>query len=186
VLAAQPLAQRIAPDERAELRHELGMPATLEIGVDARLDGGKPELLERRRFAGREGGVDVGERRAAEEPVRLAEHARALGEVGDRACVGDRGAEPVEVELARLDAEQVSGRAGDEPVAEHLAQTRDLVLKRCVRVPGRRLPQLLDEPVRGHHTIRVQEQVREQGTLARPAERERSAVLADGLDRTEK
>src|ERR671937_194676 len=60
----------------------------------------------------------------------------------------EEAAEPVEVELPRLDAEKVAGRLSDEAVAELTPTAKDVVLKRA---EGRRRwiasPDKVDEPL---------------------------------------
>src|SRR5207244_5216802 len=73
-LAARPLAQRVVPDERFELREDLRVPAELELGVEALLERDEPQFLQARdRGLGERLVGEVGKGRTAPEPERLAE-----------------------------------------------------------------------------------------------------------------
>jgi hypothetical protein len=62
-LGLQPLAQRVARDERLELAEHLAMAARRQVAVDRALDRGQVQLLEAADLAGREGLLcDIGER----------------------------------------------------------------------------------------------------------------------------
>jgi hypothetical protein len=177
-LLAQSLAQRVGTDERLQLGDERRVPAVLELGVDPGLDRGQAELFDPLDLAAGEVVVgDLVERRAAPERERLRQRLRTP--------VVDRALETVGVELARLDAEQVAGLAGDEPVAELLAQERDRVAD---DLRGRRrrraLPQLVDDSLRREHVVAVQEQERDERELPAAAQLENAAVVGD-LQRAE-
>ena len=99
------------------------------------------------------------------------------------APVVDELLEVLEVELARLDAQQVTGRPRGEARlvvrrrGEHLAQPRDVVAQRVVGgVDALLREQLGDQPVARDDAVRAQQQQREQRALLRPAERKRRAV----------
>ena len=85
--------------------------------------------------------------RASSAVAKLAGTARSRG--SSLRLVAASACEAVEVELARVDAEHVSGRLGDDPVGpEQLAQLRDEVLERRRRRPRRLLaPERVDQPV---------------------------------------
>src|SRR5262249_28789713 len=72
-LAAQPLAQRIALDQRLELRDEPGVHPERELRLDARLERRQAELCEPCCFGARKRLVDVRERGTAPECERLSE-----------------------------------------------------------------------------------------------------------------
>ncbi len=91
----------------------------------------------------------------------------------------DESVEPSQVELLRIDAQDVAG--GPQPDrlrAERLSQARDVVLERG----GRRLrrpftPQHVDQPVAGDRLVRVEEEIREERARQSPLQRDRPAVL---------
>ena len=131
-LPAQALVEGVLLDEELELGDEVGVAPELELGVDQLLARREAELLEPRDLECRERLVgDVGERRAAPEPERLAEAPGALGDVGGRARLGAEPLEAAEVDLVGRDVEHVPGVPGDEHVRpQRLAQERDVVLER--------------------------------------------------------
>ena len=76
---AGPLAQRVLPDERLELRDDVGGAPELDVGREPLLDRGQPELVEAPGLALRplvEG--ELGERRAAPEVESVQEDAATL------------------------------------------------------------------------------------------------------------
>ena len=127
-------------DERLELGDHLRVPAELELGVDPPLERLQAELVEvhSRRGDGLAG--KVGERRSAPQRERVAQERVGLARVGGARLV-DELAETVEVELVRLDAQQVSRRPGHYPVAELAPQSHDVVLERRERGRRRSSPQ---------------------------------------------
>ena len=76
---AGPLAQRVLPDERLELRDDVGRPPELDVGGDPLLARGQPQLVEapglglRPLFES-----ELGERRAAPEVERAQEEGTTL------------------------------------------------------------------------------------------------------------
>ena len=90
--------------------------------------------------------------------------------------------EPLQVERARLDPEQVPGRPRlEHALVEQLAQLRDLNLHRLDRGRRRPLaPELVHEPRCRHQLVRAQEQHGEHRPLLRPAQRQLTAFAADG------
>jgi len=102
-LPAEPLAQRVIPDQRFELGNDFGMAAERQVGVDAELEGRQTNLLESRDRRLRERLVgQIRQRRTAPERERFAQvRGRPL-----RLATGKR--------LRRL------GRALLEPVQVHL------------------------------------------------------------------
>ena len=81
---ARPLPPRVRGDERLQLGDQVGARAGGEVGLDPLLERGDPELLEPERLGAGERLVgEVAERRAADEPERLAQQlGSALGPVG--------------------------------------------------------------------------------------------------------
>ena len=167
-----------------QLGHELGLTADGEVGVDALLQRGEAELVQVR--GGGVGGLalEVGQGRAAPEGERLAE------ELGRRlrlraARLGDESAEAVEVELARLYAEQVAGRAALDSVAQGGAQPRHLVLERAGCGSGRPLaPHAVHETAGGHGPVLRQQQQRRQRAPLGAAKGQHALAVAY-LQRTE-
>jgi hypothetical protein len=103
-LAAQAFAKHVLGDERLELRHQLVMAAERQVGVDAILERGQPELLQpgdlalRERFA-----VKIGQRLSAPERERVAQARRPLDGIVAGPRLGDQRLEPGQVDLARRD-----------------------------------------------------------------------------------
>ena len=121
-LPAQPLSERVLADEILELADELGVAPDREVGVDAGLDGGEPQPVQAgdvrlgERLVG-----EVGQRLAAPQRQGVAQHLGRVAGVGGPRCLQEI-AEARDVELARLDVEDVAGRTRREPVrAEVLA-----------------------------------------------------------------
>jgi hypothetical protein len=89
--------------------------------------------------------------------------------------------EPFDVELARLDAQQVRVAACLEPLgAEELAQAMDVDLKRVSRRRGWIVaPERFDQAVTSDGLVRVQKQEREERPLLRSAAAESCAAARD-------
>ena len=141
-LRAEPLPQRVACDERAQLRDQLGVAAEREVGVDAQLERLEPLLLER--LDGRDGELlvgEVGERAApplAERcPQRLGGLARAAGREVVAALRAQR-LEARDVGAPRGRAHAVAGGDGLDDVVrlEQPAQARDVLLQRGAASAG--------------------------------------------------
>ena len=97
-------------DQALELADQLRVAAQLEIGFEAILDRDQPQLFETSyRWHGPQLVTELGQRRPAPERQRLLEivPAAARGEL----------LEAAEVELARLDPDEVAAGAGNDPVA---------------------------------------------------------------------
>ena len=113
-LRQQALAQGVLRDECLELRHELGVLPEREVGVDPSLDRQQVQVLQAhdRRLRERlEGEIRKG--RPAPEPERLAQQPGGCGGI----CRGSLLEEPLEaadVELLRVDPDDVAGRNGSE------------------------------------------------------------------------
>ena len=130
----------MARDQRGELRNKLPVQATLEVRLEPVLERGETQLLECRRVGCCEGSVESAERLAAPERVRLAKERRAMPRRGRRSRLGQERAEPVEVELAGLNAEHVAPPRGLDRLAELLPEPRYL------RAHGRYSPSRRDGP----------------------------------------
>ena len=89
--------------------------------------------------------------------------------------------EHIQIQLARLDAQQVPRRPGQHPgpaaAGDNLAQPGDLHPQHPLRRPGGLVAeQLLNQLVAGDHPVGVTQQQRQQRPLPRPAHRhQRSA-----------
>jgi hypothetical protein len=98
--------------------------------------------------------------------------------------------ERVQVQFTVLDAEQVPGRAGEQPrlgvtVGERLAQPGDLNVQHRFGRTGQLIAeQFVDQLVAGDDAVGVAQQHCEQGTLLRPADPHRNAAGPD-LERPE-
>ena len=175
-LHAQRLMERVLAHEQLELSDELRVAAEREILVDPGLEAREPQLGQPPDLAGREALVgEVRKRRPPPERERLRRLAR-LGEPD----------EPGDVELTVADAEAVTGRCRLETApADHLPELRDVHLQRLERGVGRLLvPERLDEAVRGHDVVGVEQERSQERPLLLPAEVEGPAVL-DNLERSQ-
>ena len=166
-------------DQRLELSDQLAVAATREVGLDPLLERDEPQLLEPRDLRLGERLVrQVAQRGTAPERERPAQLVRrGLRLVGPR--LAEQALEAVQIELPGIDAEEVAGRARDEPaLAQLLAEPGHVDLDR-LRRGGRRAtgPQRVDQPVARHGLVRAQQQDREQATLSTAAEREHGLVL---------
>ena len=167
-LPAQPLAGRVLGGERLELGHQRAVTAELEVGLDPILERGEPELVQPRDLGLRERLVaDVLVRRPAPQLERLAEgRRRRLGRL--RAPASREALEPLEVELAGLQAQAIAGPFGHDPVrSQPPAQRVHLDLERVRRARRRALaPQRVDQPVaRGDLAARDQQAGQERDLL---------------------
>ena len=131
----------------------------------------------RRRICRERLGREIGERRSAPERERAPKGLRRrLGRAVELATAAlDERAEALEVELLGRDLEGVAGRSRDEHGVrlESLAKSRNVLLKRGLRVRGRALaPELVDEAIARDGLAAVEKEDREDASLSRPAERE--------------
>ncbi len=175
-------------DECLELGHELGVLPEREVGVDPSLDRQQVQILQAhdRRLRERLEG-EIREGRPAPEPESLAQQPGSGGGIGGGGLLEET-LEASDVELLRVDPDDVAGRDGREERragAERLAQPRDARLqRRSALVWSLPRPELLDQPVGGDDLVRMEEQEREQATLPRAGQRERDAVV-ENLQRAE-
>ena len=193
---AQPLPQRVGSGQLLQLADQLAVPAEGQVGVDPVLQGGQPLLLQPDDVPARERlGGEVGEGRSAPQLQRLAQQPGRQGVLAGGQAPAPLGGQPleaVEVQLARVDPEQVAGRPRQQQVgapaaagAQRLAQPRHVHPQRALRVARRAgPPEVLDQPVGRHHAARVQQQVGQERPLPDPAERQRPVVPHD-LERSE-
>jgi hypothetical protein len=181
-LPERALAERVLSHERLQLGHEGTVAPERQLGVDPLLDGEQPPLLEPFGLASGEPQVcEVGERGSAPERERGSQRSlRGLGVAARERLVPlfEQPLEPVRVKLAGVHLQDVSRRAAREaPVAEQLAQARDVVVQRVV--DGRRrplAPQAVDHPVARHHLVGPQHEHGQQRALLGSAQRELAAV----------
>ena len=184
-LAAKPFPQRLLDEESLDLPDELGITAEHEVGVDAVLERGEPQLLEAPALCGGELVVcEVDQRRAPPQRERLAQKASGLGGVLGLGRRREERLEATRVDLRGIDLELVARRASQKPVtAEQLAQTRDVELHHRRGGRWRPLaPERVDQLVGRDGLVRPQEQRRQQGALLTAAERDRLTAL-DGFER---
>ena len=102
----EPLAERMLGHEPFELGHELGAEAAREVGLHPVLERRDAPILQ---VAGRSGSEWLGQHVRQRRPVPQRERVARLS------C-GAQLLEALEVKLARLDPDRVSGRAPHEPV----------------------------------------------------------------------
>ena len=105
-----------------------------------------------------------------------------------RSTVAEELLEPIQIDLIRVEPDEVAGTLSDEDLArraEQLAQLRHVDLD---RVRGRRrrvfTPELVDQAVGRDDLIRVEDQDHKQRSRLRAAELERPPV-GDNLERSE-
>jgi hypothetical protein len=124
----------------------------------------------------------VGERLSPKQRERLAEQPGGLARLADARLV-DECAETVDVELTRLDAEQIAGPPSDEAVAELAPKAEDVVLQRAGR-RGRRIvaPDQVDELRRWDDSVRVEQQRCDDRAALQAAERQ-DALAVEDFDR---
>ena len=140
--AGEALAQRVITHEPFELADDLCVPAEREVGLQPQLERGQAQLLQPPDLVARERLVlELRKRRPAPEPEGFAQ--QLAGRCGvtlpeSFASPTQQSLEPLQVERARLDPQQVPSRPRLERTRiEQLAQLRDLNLHRLDR-GGRR------------------------------------------------
>jgi hypothetical protein len=191
-LRAEPLSARLLTNETFELDDEVVVTSARKVRIDSLLDRGETQLFEVRNLALRKRLVrEVGKRRTAPERERLAEelrrrHGVAFGARTSGLC--QPALEPSDIELVRLDPEEVARRPGLEyairAVADHarlerLSQPRHEHADDVGRGLGRNVaPQRIDESVARDDLVRVQQEDREQCALLPPAQRDGTTALA--------
>ncbi len=158
-------------DERLEVADQLGARTGDELGLDPFFDGCDAELVEAHRLRPRERLVgEIRERRPADEreclPQQLGGALRSVR--GTR--LAQQALESRRVDLLRVEPEEVAARVRlDRVLAEHLAQLRDVHLKRGARGRGRcRAPDRLCELLGREHAVRPEQERREQPPLPGP------------------
>ena len=174
-VAAQALPERLLCHEPLELGHELGAPTAHEFRLDARLHCPKPKLVKPPRLnAGQRLVEQVDPRRPTPQRERLAQRRPSSGVIARLGCpIGgpDQLLEPIDVELARLDREQVAAGLAEQPArAELLSQPVDVGIERFGDAWRRVLsPQRLDQFTSRNDLVCVQQQHRQQRPLLAPS-----------------
>ena len=190
-LRARVLAQRLAGDHGLELRHQLATAAERKLGVEALLDRRQPQLLE---APGRLGRKALARKILESGPPPERERSLQGVRRGTGVAAGHRPArvrlqalEAREVELLGRDRDQVARLAGHDhglPAAaslwvERLAKLGDVALKRRGGRGWRRFaPQLVDQPVGGHHLARLEQELGEHAALPATSQCDRTAPVA--------
>ena len=168
-------------DELFQLADQVAGGAELEVGIDPLLERRESCLLEAADLvAGKRLEREVLEGRPPPERQRGAELLGPLARLG-APCLGGQPLEARQVELLRVDPQDVSGRLGDDQLrTDRLSQPRDVVLQRGAGgLRWGRPPDLVDQPVGRDDLVRVQQQVREQGAQPLSVQRDSAAVLDD-------
>jgi hypothetical protein len=175
-LATKTLAERMLRGEPLEFAHHLGMALPLEVGLESFLEAVEPQLLESCDLVlGEAVEGDVGEGSPTPQAERRSERACCGIGVSGRTGfppLGEQARGPFGIELSCVHLEDVAPWTGVEavPRTKRTPHARDVCLERFRR--SRRGPagvQILDDPVGGHDLVAVQDQNREQRTLARTA-----------------
>src|SRR4051794_33508549 len=100
--------------EALELSDRLAVATERQVGLDPVLEGGEAKLLEASELGLQRGlEPEVVEGRPAPERQRLRQLLGGGGRVACRSGLADELAEAVEVELAGLDVQLITRRAGD-------------------------------------------------------------------------
>ena len=156
-LLSRPLTKRMLGDDGLELAHQLGVPSGGEVAVDSLLEAAEVQLVETGDLGLRKIRVgELRERRAAPERECLA-----------RLPVFQVSLEPREVELVRVNSDQVAGRLREQALGvEHLPQLRDVDLERLLRRFGWLvLPECVGEALGGDDLVRMQEEHCQEGAV---------------------
>src|SRR5437868_6823874 len=156
------------PRQRLELADECPMPPAGQVSINSVLEAVEAKLLQTTDFGLRKTVVgEVSEWRPPPERERLLQPPLGL-----------QTQEAGEVELIRLDTQQVPGRLRlNALLAEELPQLRDVDLQRFLRRRGRLLlPKRVDQTVAGHDAVRLQQEECQQRALLLPTKIERQPV----------
>jgi hypothetical protein len=189
-LGPQALAQRVLRHQQLELRHQLEVASERQVGLDPGLERRQAKLLEPRDVELRERVErELGQRRAAPQRQRPAQRlARPPGLAGGQRLASLLG-EPVEhlgVERAGRQGQDVPRRdRGDGVVPERLSELRDVALQHGGHRRRRvRSPEGVDQPVARDRRVPLQQEQRQERTLATPPDDERLLTHA-GLERAQ-
>jgi hypothetical protein len=181
-LAAETLAERLARHQLLQLGDHRSVPAEREIGVDPLLCRRKARLLEPRagvpsellRLELREGGP-------APELERLSQRSRGLLRLAGielLRALADEELETIEVELAVLDADRITGCLRQHSIrADRLAELRHVHLERLRSSLRRRVtPEVVDQPPGGDDAVSIQQQNGEERARFPGRKRERTSL----------
>ena len=176
-----PFAQRLPRDERRELADERSVASKRKVGLDPLLEHNEAALLEARDLGAGEVVVgEVGQRGPAPQRERLAQLLCRFPGLYV-ACLLDQLLEPLHIELAGGDLQDVAARPREHHlVPERLAQLRDVALQRLAG--GLRAiiaPEVVNQPIARDELVRPQRKDREQLALSAAADDERPIAVSD-------
>jgi hypothetical protein len=184
-LGMEALAQRVPLRQIAQLRHDVLMPAEIQVGLDADLERLQPQLLEPGSvFAAEPLGTDVGQRASAPQVQGLVEGGAHIeppvvvpGDIG----LPDQAFEAGDVQLLLAQADEVARSRGHEAVgAQGVAQVLDVVAQRRVDRGGRgRVPDDIGQLLRRDRLVGAQGQSREHRALDSGGHLELPVALAN-------
>ena len=185
VLAPEALPERLGGDEGLELADQLRVAAEGEVGLDPLLERVQTELLEPCDLALDELLVtEIGERRAAPEPERVAQAGGRQRSVAIRERappVGEQALEAQRIELIGLEAEHIPRRPCDEQVAipvQRLAELRHAHAHGRLPAQGLlRAPELVEQALFRHDLVRPQEERGQEGALLRTGQRDAAVAV---------
>ncbi len=197
-VAVQVLAQGVLTDQRLQLADQVVVAARDEVGLDPRLGGADPQLVDAGELRpDRAGRHHVGQ--DGPTPQRHGLVQEPCGRPGvagleRAAALVDHAAEAVQVDLVGVDLDQVAGVAGEQRarlacrgvgLLDRAAQGGDVVLQRLPHGRRRLLaPHRVDQLVGGDHLVGVQQELGQQHAVLDAAELERPAEPAR-LERAE-
>jgi len=172
-LSTEPLAERIASQQVAELPHDLGRPPGRQLGVDPALQGRQTKLLEPgdrppRDYLRRQ----IRQRSASPDGQRFAEFRRPVQRGGGHGSPGRirQSFEAIDVELAWFDQHPIATSRGLEApggLPEQPADARDVDLDALHRRRRGFEPQLVDQMVDRHRPIGLQQEDHQERLLLR-------------------
>ena len=165
------------------------MATERELCVDPILDGQQTQLLEPLDLEPRERlELQIGERPPPPQALRLAQQRRrpsSIPTLKRRPPIPRQTLEPLQVELSRVDAQQIPRRSRDQPwlslaIGKRLAQPRDLHSQHPLERPRRLVrQQLIDQLIARENPVGVAQQQRQQRALPRPADSHQRAIDAE-------
>ena len=184
-LPAEPLPERVRPDQLRQLAGRLGRPAEFEQDLNVLLGGGQPLLAEPGPDDLRPRAGDAVERDALPQPQRRLQRRRRRGQVARPAGLargGQPSGEQLRVELARRQPQQVPAAAGLQhlprrPVRpsrlERRPQPGDMDVQRVHRSGGQLVaPDPVDQLIARDRLVRPRRQQSEDRPPLRRAELE--------------
>ena len=184
-LPAEPLPERMRPDQLRQLADRLGRPAELEQDLNVLLGGGQPLLAEPGPDDLRPRAGNAVERDALPQPQRRLQRRRRRGQVArppGLARGGHASGEQPGVELARRQPQQVPAAAGQQHLAgrpvrpprlERRPQPGDVHVQRVHRSGGQLVaPDPVDQLIARDRLVRPRRQQPEDRPPLRRAELE--------------